>query len=84
MQVACGKCSGLGSEWRLLQPFVDKLNGGVVLVLVSVDNFVLLLDGETKLAEGDDVESGILVASSVVDDGLEEAVRLGEKDFAAF
>ena len=84
MQVGCGSCAGLdwaqkGSKWRLLQLFLDQLNEGVVLVLVPGDDLVILLDGEATLAEGNDIESGVLVAFGVVDDGLKKATRLGEE-----
>jgi len=77
-----GKCAGLCSErgrWRLLQLVLDLVNEGVGLVLVPGNDLVLLLDGETTLAEGDDAEGGILVAASSGDESLKKAAGLGEE-----
>jgi hypothetical protein len=84
VQVGRIKCSGLdwaqkGSKWRLLQLVGNLLDKGLGLVLIPSDDLVLLLDSEAALTEGDDVEGSILVASRVVDNGLEETAGLGEE-----
>jgi hypothetical protein len=72
-------CSEEGQRCRLLQLVGDELNEGLHLLFLPVDTLVLLLDGEAAFAKGDDVESGVLVSASGVDDVLKETASLSEE-----
>jgi hypothetical protein len=72
-------CSEEDQRWRLLQLVGDLLDESLDLVFVPGDKIILLLDGEAILAESDDVESGILVTTSSVNDVLEQTTGLGEE-----
>ena len=65
--------------WRLLQLVVDLLDEDSVVVVVPINKLILLLDGEAALAEGDDAESCILVATVGGDESLKQTTSLGEE-----
>jgi hypothetical protein len=75
------RCVGLrkGQRCRLLQLVSNELNEGVHLLILPVDKLVLLLDGEAAFAKGDDVESGVLVSASDVDDVLKKTASLSKE-----